>query len=222
MSPARWNAPSTDPARPRAARGRAARRRRAKSNRRCRRRAKLGRSAFTLFEVLAAVAILGILYTVLARLAMDGLRHEGEAERRMRASLVADQVLAELEHGFLAGIAPPIATSESEKDEFTIRTEVRALDLTGFAASLAPPGTEGTPAAARVAPDLPAMLVPPPAGAPPLLEIEVVVSWIEGVAELETRRLTYGFDAAAVTPILEVLGAPEEGAAPGTEPEEES
>ena len=31
-------------------------------------------------------------------------------------------------------------------------------------------------------------------------------SWIEGAIELETRRLTYDFDAAAVSPILEALG----------------
>ncbi len=53
--------------------------------------------AFTLLEVLAAVAILGIVYVVLADVAMQGLFAEGRAKRRLEASLKADLHLSELE-----------------------------------------------------------------------------------------------------------------------------
>ena len=50
---------------------------------------------FTLLEVLAAVAILGIWFVVLASVGIQGLRAEGTNERRIRASLLADTILSE-------------------------------------------------------------------------------------------------------------------------------
>lgn len=159
---------------------------------------------FTLLEVLAAVAVLGVLYTVLAGAAMDGLRHEGDAERRLRASLLADNVLAELEQAFATGAAPPVGQSEDERDEFTIEVDVRPFDLAGILAAL--------PGAPEPDPDqLPAvLLLPPGRGNPPLVEVEVVVHWTEGAHEQSIQRLTHGFDLSVAAPALETL-TPAEG-----------
>ncbi len=154
-------------------------------------------TGFSLLEVLAAVAVMGILYTILASLHMDGMRHEGDADRRLRHSLVADRTLAELEHAFLTGSAPPVGTQETDEGDYTLRVDVRPLDLSLFAAGLLEVDEDGE------AP--PALLTAPRAGAPPLVEVEVVVTWVEGAYEREIRRLTYGFDATAAAPILETL-----------------
>ena len=61
---------------------------------------------FTLLEVLAAVAILGILYVVLADVAMQGLLSEGRSRRRLEASLLADQALSDIEIEMASG-GPP-------------------------------------------------------------------------------------------------------------------
>jgi prepilin-type N-terminal cleavage/methylation domain-containing protein len=55
------------------------------------------RRGFSLIEVLGAVAILGIWYVILASLAMQGMRLTGESQRRLRASLIADRILADFE-----------------------------------------------------------------------------------------------------------------------------
>ena len=53
------------------------------------------RGGFSLFEVLAAVAILALTVTMLARGAIQGMGYEGDASRRFTASLIADQLLFE-------------------------------------------------------------------------------------------------------------------------------
>lgn len=164
---------------------------------------------FTLFEVLAAVAILGILYIVLADIAISGARFEGEAKRRLRAALLADQALGDLERSFALGAAPPVGSNESEEGDFTIASEVRAFDLAGFAATLA--AAEGEDARAGAGAQPPALLAVPAQGPPPIVEIEVVVGWIEGNTPLEIRRLTYGFDRNAAGGLLEGLPGPEDG-----------
>ncbi len=86
---------------------------------------------FTLLEVLAAVAILGMLFSVLAGVAVTGLRAEGINLRRIRASLVADNLLSELEAQMLAGVYPEESSEQSEHKEsltqFTIQVDVKPL-----------------------------------------------------------------------------------------------
>ena len=84
---------------------------------------------FTLLEVLAAVAILGIWYMVIAGLAMQGLRSEGESRRLLEASLVADAAIADLEGSVADGTPPPIEVTEEEKDDFLVITEVEVMDI---------------------------------------------------------------------------------------------
>ena len=70
------------------------------------RRLEPARGGFTLIEVLAAVALLGILYAVLARVAIEGLRAEGDSERRLEASLLADERVNDL----VGAPLPPFAS----------------------------------------------------------------------------------------------------------------
>ena len=81
-------------------------------------------AGFSLLEVLGAVAILGIWFTVLSELAMLGLRNEGRSHRAVKAALVADDVLAKLEIDIARGEWPEIGTVEDELDDYTIRIDV--------------------------------------------------------------------------------------------------
>lgn len=167
----------------------------------------MGRSerAFTLLEVLAAVAVLGILYTVLAGVAARGLRGEGESRRRLEASLLADQQLAEVETGANAGLPLGVGRSESEQDPFSIATEVSVFELPPLPAAPGAraegEGAERDPAAASLFPD-------PRTGQPsPVRRIDITVSWLEGFEEHSVRRTSFAIDAAEAAGALAVLDA---------------
>ncbi len=179
------------------------------------------RSGFTLLEVLAAVAILGLSFTVIFGTAMSAMQAEGEAGRRLRAALLADRALNDLESGLALGAAPPVGVNETEEEEFVLVTEVRPFDLAAYAATLQAEGEQGRPRGSRD-PDpraaaVPALLAAPARGTPPLLEMEVVVRWLEGAREQEVRRLTYGFDVTAALGVLESLAPPGEAGTGGAD-----
>lgn len=172
-------------------------------------RVRAPRRGFTLLEVLAAVAILGIWFSVLASVAIQGQRSEGENERRLRASLLADEVLVDVELGFENGEFPE-EPEEIERDEFLVRIEALPITEVDF-------------------PELDESLLP-------LLEtalvqvledvyvVRVEVSWVEGTSDETVTRLTYGWNAIPFQETLGRLpedeGAPEEGTEDGL-PEDE-
>ena len=151
---------------------------------------------FTLLEVLVAVALLGLVVSVLAGSAIQGMSYEGDAVRRLRASLLADQTLWQLESGLRLGAPPQPAHQESEtEDEFRITLDVQPLDLAGaglgaLAAPAAETGGREAPAAASNA----ALL--------PLFQIFVRVAWTEGLVEREVTRSSFAFDATAAAQLL--------------------
>lgn len=149
-------------------------------------------AAFTLLEVLAAVAVLGILYVVLADVAIQGLRAEGRSRRRMEASLVADRLLSDLETNLEVSGVPEIGRTESEEDAFRISVEVRPFELP------LPPGSDADPPAAA------GVLAS-------LREIELTVTWDEGMDENRVVRTTYGFDREAVSAQLSAVADAREG-----------
>ena len=159
------------------------------------------RAGFTLLEVLVAVGVLGLLYTVLAGIAMQGLRAEGESGRELRASLLADRALAELETGGDFRVAPP---RESEEEEFVLTVEVAPFELELPASSRRERGEH--------APETTGSLIHRGRGslASPLRRIDVVVKWNEGIFEREVRRTSFALDAEAAAPILESLAASQE------------
>ena len=171
------------------------------------------RSAFTLLEVLAAVAVIGIVFTTLARAGILGLRAEGRAERRLAASLLADRILADLEAGLAAGIAPAVGFDEREEEDFRIEVEVAPLDL-------ALPAVEGpdVPAIFEDSPGSPTLLTSPdPRTATPLRRVEIRVAWQAGAAEESVVRQTFAFDGASVSALLASLEPVAPAAPPGSE-----
>jgi prepilin-type N-terminal cleavage/methylation domain-containing protein len=147
---------------------------------------------FTLLEVMAAVAILGIVFSVLAETAIQGLRAEGRSARRMEASLLADQRLIDLEIELDAGTPPEEGRQESEEDDYFVVVEVRPFQLPQ------PPNPE---AAVNPAGDEPIS-----EGLQSLREIRITVSWLEGQSEMSVSRTTYGYDAEAFASALPVAG----------------
>ena len=150
-------------------------------------------AAFTLLEVMAAVAVIAIVFTTLARVANEGLRSQGISKRRLEASLLADTLLAEIETQIATGIAPEIGTSESEEGAFAILLSVTSFDIasaipvSGFGAT--DPTVEAT---------LPGVLGDEVS---PIRAIEIAVAWIEGTQELRVVRHTYGVDPVALESI---------------------
>jgi type II secretory pathway pseudopilin PulG len=158
--------------------------RRASRTMRC---ARAGRG-FTLLEVLGAVLVLAVLYTVLAEIAITGLRAEGENRRRLEASLIADDMLMEVESSLLAGDVPPIGREEDVDDPYTIVLEVRAIDPNSFL----PPDPFGRPSIA-------AELLGGDRDESPLRVIEVSVAWLEVEDERIVRRTTFAFDTSGLS-----------------------
>ncbi len=153
--------------------------------------------AFTLFEVLAAVALLGILFTTLAGVASTWLRAEGEARRRFEASLKADVRLGELEAEVAAGRVPAPGEGEARDDPYRITTRVEPLRPP--VELLEVPGQAPAPAAPTLFPGQGSTF------SPPLRLIEVRVSWDEGAEERHVERTTLAFDLAAAAPALTAL-----------------
>ncbi len=153
---------------------------------------------FTLLEVLVAVAVLALLYTTLAGVAIQGLRAEGESSRRLEASLLADSVLADIEVALEEGAPPPLGRQEDESEDFVIVTEVSAYDLP--LALEAPEGLEGA-----------ATLFGSRGRESMIRRVDVSVSWIEGVEELTVHRTSFGLDLEQAAPLLEGLASEDEG-----------
>jgi len=155
--------------------------------------------AFTLLEVMAAVAVVAIVFTTLARVASQGLQSEGTSHRRLEASLLADSVLADIEDGLAAGAAPEIGSSEEEADYFTVFVDVTAFDLLSLiptsdvdddgAAAAEPSFSLGGTGATGVSET-------------PLRQIEINIVWTEGLNEKSVGRTTYGIDRAAIESVL--------------------
>jgi prepilin-type N-terminal cleavage/methylation domain-containing protein len=176
---------------------------------------------FTLLEVLAAVAILAIAYSTLGASGIQGLQHEGEARRRIEASLAADAVLGEIEGALEAGSAPELGEEQREQDGLRITVSVEPFVL-------AVPEAErdggkrigrarsrlGGDAAARPEPlPGPSLLggdARGPGAASPLRRIAVRVAWDEGFGEQSVTRTTFALDAEAAS---ESLGALAQAAA---------
>jgi prepilin-type N-terminal cleavage/methylation domain-containing protein len=150
---------------------------------------------FTLLEVLGAVLVLGLLYSVLAEAAIQGLRAEGESRRRLEASLFADELLSEIEASLDSGGALPVGVSLEEDEPYVIELTVSPVD----AGALLPPGALGED-------ETLASLMGAEADESPILEIVLKISWSEGDRELSVTRTTLGLGETG-------LGTPQGSAA---------
>ncbi|UCE86243.1 MAG: prepilin-type N-terminal cleavage/methylation domain-containing protein [Deltaproteobacteria bacterium] len=181
-------------------------------------RSRRDRRGFTLFEVLAAVLIFGLVYTVLAEVAIKSVYAEGDTDRRLTASLIADRALLEQETQLDEGIAPELGETEIEEGIYRIRTSVTPFDGSVF--QVAPRETVAAGAPAAPAPSL--LAAASSSGAPLLLTLDVEVSWTDGLFDRSLRRTTYGVNWEAAAPLLEDLQPAEELAQEPVEDVEEA
>ena len=153
-----------------------------------------------MFEVLAAVLVLGILYTVLATSAIEGLRSEGESKRRLQASLLADEHLIELESEIAGGLFPEIGTEETELDEFQLVIEVAPFDVSSYL---------GDAFQEELADGSSSTLLDPDRTEGSLLRlVSVMVHWFEGADEHEVSRSTLVYDQATIASLVPAGGGP--------------
>lgn len=154
----------------------------------------------TLLEVLAAALVLAIAYVFLAKTGIQGMQIEGDALRRIEASLLADRWMADLEASLELGGSPPMGSNPVEDGIFRVTTEVSAYSVETPAPSekmahlALPPevlqggmvGGEGSSSSA-------------------LRMIRVRVEWDEAGFPRQVLRTTFGFDYEAVRNQLDAL-----------------
>jgi prepilin-type N-terminal cleavage/methylation domain-containing protein len=170
------------------------------------------RAGFTLLEVLAAAAVVGAAFTVVAKANIQGLRAEGTAGRRLEASLLADRVLSELEVQLMIGTAPQVGRDERDMEGFNVLVEVAPLAI--VLADLPPELAESAALSDNRAG--PTLLAKESSGAvTPLRHVHIAVGWTEGASEQQVVRDTFVFDAASVSSYLEGISTEDAGAPDG-------
>jgi prepilin-type N-terminal cleavage/methylation domain-containing protein len=152
------------------------------------------RDGFTLLEVLGAVAILGISYMVLATAAIQAMQGIGQSQRRIEASLLADQTLIDVEISTETGqlIEPKLVTWQDGYFEVTLEiidlSEVyQGKGLGENETSLL--GFLGKEANGAFAPFRESNLL-----LGYLREVQIIVQWIEGGEELNVTRTAFLYD----------------------------
>ena len=140
---------------------------------------------------MAAVAVVAIVFTTLARVSNEGLRSQGISKRRLEASLIADMHIAKFEfQNAFGGIATEVGVFVATKDEFWTNVNVTSFDIasaipeSGFGDT--DPTTEAT--LAGVLGD----------EVSPVRAIEIAVTWFEGANEYRVIRNTFGIDRAVL------------------------
>jgi prepilin-type N-terminal cleavage/methylation domain-containing protein len=154
-----------------------------------RRIARAGQQGLTLLEVLAAVALLGLVYTALATKATQGVMSESDSLRRFHASLLADERLAEIETIAAMKETPDLGRSQEESEDgiFQILTEVTEWTVP------VPPVPEGEqPRAPGI--DSDNVLGGTSGGSGVLLQALVRVTWNNGIGERSVERVTFVLD----------------------------
>jgi prepilin-type N-terminal cleavage/methylation domain-containing protein len=173
------------------------------------------RNGFTLIEVMAAVLVLALLYTVLASAAMRGLRSEGTDRRRADAAMIADRRLSEIETGLSAGVAPKDGRSEDEQEPFKILVEVAPADVL----ALLPAALRGEIARATD-PKAPSVLHDE-RGQSRVRRVSVVVAWDEAGEPDQVERTTFAFDTSALAQYFPSEGGDGAGDAANQDPLED-
>ncbi len=170
------------------------------------------RTGFTLLEVLAAAVIMAAMYGALSASNINATIAEGDANRRLHASLLADRVLAEIDSQRALGVPAPLGVREENEGDFDVRIEISALELP-FEEWLPEP-EDARPRDTRA----PSLLSPAGRGKEPALrQIAIAVRWFDGVADREVRRTTFVLDSAAATELLQQAGVTLGSDGPGPE-----
>jgi len=143
----------------------------------------------TLLEVMAAVALMGLVYTALASKATQGVMSESDSLRRFQASLIADEKLAGIETAAAQQQAPELGTIEEETEDglFVVSLEVEPWSLP----ALEDAETDRKPPS--VAEDILGDGDQDPGA---LLEVRVRIAWDSGRGERSIERSTFVLDYA--------------------------
>ncbi|MGH7337882.1 MAG: type IV pilus modification PilV family protein [Myxococcota bacterium] len=199
----------------------AASRRRAKAIRRAKpsearapgkqRRAKTSRLGFTLLEVMAAVLVLGLLYTVLASRALIALRSEGNDRRRADAEMIADREMTEIETELRGELPPEDGLFESEEAPYKVISNIEPFDVLPLL-----PAPLYKEIARRTDPKAPSLLHDE-RGQSRVRKISVVVEWDESGEPAHVERTTFAFDTSVLAEYfpsgqgegVETAGSPE-------------
>ncbi len=155
-------------------------------------------NGFTLVEVLGAVAVLGISYIMLATATIQGLQLIGESQRRIHASLLADEILAEIEISAEIGQLIEIGYEEREAGPFAVAIETRDMAEFYDAGSIGgdkPKGLMEFLAAEANGPFAPFRNSNWLLGY--LREIHISISWQEAANTIEVTRTAYIYDQQA-------------------------
>jgi type II secretory pathway pseudopilin PulG len=158
---------------------------------------------FTLFEVLGAVALLAIVYSMLATVAIRGVRSEGESRRTLEASLRADWELAEFELQIENGEVPELGTRESDAGEDGLIVTWEVTPFTPQFGGEAPVDPNALDSEGGGGAGLAEMFASPESGAPPFLEILLTVSWREGTIQRSVTRTSFMVDEAVASERIE-------------------
>jgi hypothetical protein len=151
---------------------------------------------------------------MLARGAIQGMRYEGDASRRLAASLLADRALFDAESALALDALPEAGRQEREEGEFRVIQEVAPFE----------PGALGVPELFSARPAEAGAPRPPPSPATPkLFLVTVQVAWTDGLVEQSVTRATFAYDASDLAQLLEASEGAEaqaENEAPAEEEQE--
>jgi prepilin-type N-terminal cleavage/methylation domain-containing protein len=160
--------------------------------------------AFTLIEVMAAVLILGLFVTVLSEMLVRASRFEGDTRQLAEAAAVADREVAKLEESLLRGSAPAIGKTESREEPWLVTTEVTPFDATLLPGAAPAPSAQPQRAEGDAASPGSWLASPSAQQNPPLLAVDVFVTWEDAAVDAETgeplgiHRRTYALNPAAL------------------------
>jgi prepilin-type N-terminal cleavage/methylation domain-containing protein len=156
------------------------------------------RRGFTLIEMLAATALFGLVVVALAPIVVESNQREGLARRKAAASLLADRLVAEAEEAAAGGAVPQLTKRELSEEEFTATIETSAFDPRALEIAGAQPAAEQPAAPSGAGPATGWLDAPGADAAPPIVQLDVRVAWVEGVIEQEVRRRSFFLNPAAL------------------------
>jgi prepilin-type N-terminal cleavage/methylation domain-containing protein len=181
------------------------------------------RRGFTLLEILAAVAVLSLLYIVLAGSGIQGIRAEAAAARRIEAAEIADRVLAELELELVQNPkALELGHTEEEEPPYIIETDIAefGIELPLPPSTLSEEGSEGDEVLNALE-----SLEKANGNENPLRLIQIRVRWGDGLQERSILRTTFVLDHVELSEEAESQGTDTgdlgDGINPPISPEEE-
>jgi hypothetical protein len=156
---------------------------------------------------------LGLVFTLLAKVALVGLRSEGIDRRRAEASLIADRELGVLES--LIAMNTPLEAGQTTKElePYRIAIDIQPEDVMGL---LPTPLREDI---ARNSDDELATLLVDDRGESRVQRLQVVVEWDEGAETERVERITHTLDMSELAALFPAEAEPEEGIGSDEEPE---